>query len=220
MVNALKNKIRPLYATLKKTYFWQMFAFKAREKALPVYTNNNVEGIKLHIGSGEINIQGWINIDARKSDHVHIVTNEIKLTEFNNNSIQEIYLCHVLEHFSFVEVNELISLFYKKLKQGGVLRLSVPSLDSIIKIYKQNLDDIEAIKYALMGGQDYEYNFHKSVYNLNHLKKILEKQKFIEVVEWTTKADFGKEIGDWSSSKFKTKVELVDISLNMKATKV
>ena len=34
-----------------------------------------------------------------------------------------------------------------------------------------------------------------------------------------TKHDFGFELGDWSSYKFKTKQEDIKISLNLKATK-
>jgi len=219
LVNVLKKKIRLLITNFKNFYNWQLLAFKSRNKPLPVYSNSRVDGIRLHIGSGDINIQGWINIDARKSDHIHLVTNEINLSEFNDDSIQEIYICHVMEHFSFIEVDELIGLFYKKLKKGGVLRVAVPSFESIIKIYNQNENNIESIKYALMGGQDYEYNFHKSVYNFNHIKGILEKYRFIDVVKWKTEADFGKKIGDWSSSKFKTKNGYVDISLNVKGFK-
>ena len=30
---------------------------------IPIYTERK-EGIRLHLGSGEINLQGWVNIDA------------------------------------------------------------------------------------------------------------------------------------------------------------
>lgn len=216
MVNIIK-KIRH---NLKQILNWQLHVFKFKDKPLPVYSNYSPNGIKLHIGAGEINLQGWINIDARKYDHTHLLSNEIKLSEFNDGTVQEIYLCHVLEHFSFCETNQLIDLFFKKLKKGGILRLAVPSFDSLIEVYKKNNNDIEKVKYALMGGQDYEYNFHKSVYNFNEIKKILEKQKFVNIVKWETKSDFGNEIGDWSSGKFKTKDGYINISLNVKAVKM
>ena len=30
-----------------------------------VFPDNKTNGLKIHLGSGEINLQGWVNIDAR-----------------------------------------------------------------------------------------------------------------------------------------------------------
>ena len=80
---------------------------------LPIYLDNKEPGLKVHLGSGEINLQGWINVDARKFKHTHIIDQDFELKEFNDESISEIYLCHVLEHFSFNDSNVLIKKLYK-----------------------------------------------------------------------------------------------------------
>ncbi len=59
----------------------------------------------------------------------------MQLEQFSDNSIDELYLCHVLEHISFNEVNAFLKLVYLKLKIGGIIRISVPSFESILKIY-------------------------------------------------------------------------------------
>ena len=41
----------------------------------------------------------------------------------------------VLEHISFKDSEDFIEKMYNKLKSGGILRISVPSFDSIIQIY-------------------------------------------------------------------------------------
>ena len=192
---------------------------KSQDKPMPVFIKNNNIGPKVHIGAGPINLQGWINIDARPLDHIHIVSKNLNLKEFSNNSIQEIYMCHILEHIPFTEVPNIFQNLYKKLKIGGVLRISVPSFDSMVQIYKDNNNNLNIIKYALMGGQDYEFNFHYSVYNESELTKIFKKNKFINISNWNVKDDFGIDIGDWSSAKFKTKNGKYDISLNLKAIK-
>ena len=61
-----------------------------------------------------------------------------------------------------------------------------------------------------MGAQDYEFNFHNTVYNYDSLKALIEQAGFRDVARWTTVEEFGQRIGDWSQ---------VDHSLNLKAIK-
>ena len=131
------------------------------DKPVPIYTKYNAKGVRLHLGCGDVNLQGWINIDARFDPHIHIVSEGLELSEFSDDSISEIYMCHVLEHFSFEEGFRLIQSFKKKLKNGGILRLSVPDFDSLVEIYKKNKNDLNSIRSSLMGGQNYEFNYHK-----------------------------------------------------------
>lgn len=194
-------------------------AFENRNLPEPIFLKKEKPGLKVHIGSGEINLQGWVNIDARNFSHVHIVSDNLNLDEFSNNSIDELYLCHILEHISFIDAEKFISLVSSKLKKGATLRIAVPSFDSIIKIYKATNCDFNVIKYALMGGQDYEYNFHKSMYNFDYLFNVLKNSNYDNIEEWNTIQDFGQTIGDWSDSLFKTNDGDVLISLNIKAIK-
>ena len=196
---------------------------KIINKVKRIFSNNtnkslsvNIEHQKpyIHLGCGDINLKGWINIDARNADHVHVLTDKITLDQFGDNSIGVIYLSHVLEHFDFKEVETLLSTFYRKLKSGGVLLIAVPDFSSISEIYssEQSLDLLEK---ALMGGQDYIYNYHKSVFDFNLLSKKLSKAGFQNVKKYDTIDEFGKDIGDFSTYNIKDKL----ISLNVKSFK-
>ncbi len=70
-----------------------------------------------------------------------------------------------------------------------------------------------------MGGQDYEYNFHKSMFDFQFLYKLLINSNYNNISEWDTKSDFGQSLGDWSDVNFKTNNGSVPISLNIKAYK-
>jgi predicted SAM-dependent methyltransferase len=177
-------------------------------------TSNDLKP-KVHIGCGPVNIEGWINIDARNAPHVHLHTDVIDLASFTDGSLGEIYLCHVLEHFSFAEAEEVMRTFHRKLRPGGVLRISVPDFRSLAQRYLENKVDLESIKFALMGGQDYVYNFHKSVYDEETLANLFRKTGFIAATSYDTQKDFGTDLGDWSTGEIKS----FKISLNMKATK-
>lgn len=168
----------------------------------------------VHLGCGDINLEGWINVDARKADHVHILTDQITLDQFGDDSVGVIYLSHMLEHFDFKEVETLLEIFYRKLKIGGVLLIAVPDFAAISDLYsvERSLDLLEK---ALMGGQDYQYNYHKSVYDLGLLKRKLLKAGFTKAEQYSTLEEFGQDIGDFSTYHINNKL----ISLNVRAVK-
>ena len=177
----------------------------------------SVSGLRLHLGAGPINLQGWVNIDAREATHIHLTANNFDLVEFADGTLAEIYMCHVLEHFSFEESEQLLRNFHRKLKPGGTLRISVPHFDHLIAIYKANSDNLEIVKRALMGGQDYEYNFHKSIYNKTLLSSLMLSCGYASPQEWTTAEEFGADLGDWSNKNFDTPAGSFPVSLNVKA---
>lgn len=185
----------------------------------PVFPKAGDGGLKIHLGAGPINIQGWVSIDARHAPHIHLESEGFALDEFADGAISEIYMCHVLEHFSFEEIKAILRNLHKKLKVGGLLRLSVPDFDSLVTVYHSNGNNLELIKLALMGGQDYAHNFHKSVFNRATLSRLLIEHGFIQAETWETYAEFGVHIGDWSEANFSTPKGEVPISLNLRARK-
>jgi predicted SAM-dependent methyltransferase len=214
MITQLKN----IYKKIARKGHAQRWAWGNSDRPLPVYVAPMSSGLKVHLGSGPINIQGWINVDARSYEHVHVVSDGFELREFADGAISEIYMCHVLEHFSFKDAEALLKSLKVKLRQGGVIRISVPSFDRLIDVYKLSGADITKIKFALMGGQDYQYNFHKSIYNLKSLRELLESCGYINILEWETLTDFCSDLGDWSNGSFNTNQGVIPISLNLKAT--
>tara|TARA_Y100000591_G_C21784715_1_gene673108 strand:+ start:616 stop:1254 length:639 start_codon:yes stop_codon:yes gene_type:complete len=209
IINNLKNK---LLRTLK----WLKLAKNNFNEPIPVYTKN-LDGIKVHLGAGEINLQGWINIDANKKSHTHIIDQDFELNNFSDEALSEVYLCHVLEHFSFNDSAILINKIYKKLKKGGIIRISVPDFEKISEIY--NLDrKLQLVKYALMGGQNDKYDFHKSIYDYEVLRNLLKNSNFNNIAIWDHN-DFGVKIGDWSEGQYKVGNKKISISLNLKGMK-
>lgn len=198
----------------------QRYAWEHRGEPRAIYARPTASGLKIHLGSGPINLQGWINIDARAYPHVHVVSEGFALKEFSDASISEIYLCHVLEHFSFAEARTLLATLRTKVIEGGIIRIAVPSFDSLVDVYQASNRNIDSIKFALMGGQDYEYNFHKSVYTDAELRSVLADCGYGAIEAWTTLEDFGVDIGDWSSGTFRTPKGEVPISLNLKGVRI
>lgn len=184
-----------------------------------VVKNNNTD-IRVHVGAGEINLQGWINIDARDKEHIHICTDRIDLGCFTDGTLGEIYACHVLEHFSNKEICNLLSIFHRKLKVGGILRVSVPDFDRLLEIYHDRSKDLSAIILALFGGQEYEFNYHKTAFNEELLRQVLSNSCFTDIMPWDTCEVFGRSIGDWSDKKHQLESGIsIPISLNLECRK-
>jgi predicted SAM-dependent methyltransferase len=215
----IRNILRKIVKSLLSLYRWQIYIIKYHKAPPPVHTTIEAKGLKVHIGSGNIDLKGWINIDGRDFDHIHIVSDNLDLNEFSNNAISEIYMCHIIEHVSFADVENIFRQFYKKLSVGGVLRISVPDFRVIADVYCK-YGDIDLIKHPLMGGQDYSYNFHKSIFDYDSIKSLFEFSGYKEVERWTTEMDFGGAIGDWSNGVISTPDGNRSISLNVKAVKV
>jgi len=175
--------------------------------------------MKVHLGCGDVNISGFINVDARDMKHIHIVKDDLYLNEFTNNTIEMIYMCHVLEHVSHKKVKMYLEHYYSKLKVKGVLRLSVPDFDKIIHIYNASGEDCDSIKSPLMGGQGYSYNYHYNVFNKKSLISLLQQSGFeiVRVWEPTDEDEFNGI--DWSSKKIPYDFGEFEISLNIEAIK-
>jgi len=188
------------------------------KKIKSTFTPSN-DKMKVHLGSGEVDIKGFINIDARDMKHIHIVKNDLFLNEFVDETLEMIYMCHVLEHVSHKDVVEYLKHYYNKLKTDGILRLSVPDFDKIIQIYNASGKVCDSIKTALMGGQGYAYNYHYSVFNAQSLTSLLEEAGFKTIRVWNPKDEEEFNNVDWSSRKINYDFGKFEISLNIEAVK-
>ncbi len=104
------------------------------------------EKIKLHLGCGNNNIKGWINIDKyRKSD---IIDDMIILKSFKEKSIDEIYTSHAIEHIKPEDFITALKRWYKLLKVGGILIIRCPDAEYYLKRYL-NISDEEKLKDIL-----------------------------------------------------------------------
>jgi len=174
----------------------------------------------LHIGCGEIDAPGFINIDARPYPHVHIVAKSLyRLTMIPDEAADLVYMCHVLEHMSHRTVTGTLREMSRVLKRGGVLRISVPDLDHMIALYRTSGNDVAAIEQPLMGGQDYPLNFHHAVFNRAHLQRLLLASGFDLVRAWDPHRCEFHDFDDWASRTITWNGKEHPISLNVEAVK-
>lgn len=176
---------------------------------------------KLHIGCGNIHMDGWCNIDVLKTGATDLICDIKSLKGVPDNTAKNIYSCHVLEHFETSQIPEILETWNRVLKPGGEIRISVPDLDSITKIYQDNLKHFETPGNQpwialIYGGQKDQYDFHKTGFNYSWLKFLLENAGFNNVKRYHADDYFMKDIEDNSKANAPFGV---DISVNVVAYK-
>jgi predicted SAM-dependent methyltransferase len=105
------------------------------------------------------------------------------------------------------------------LREGGVLRISVPDFEHILAIYEANDRDIAAIEQPLMGGQDYPFNYHYAVFNDAHLRAMAQRSGFRETRSWDPASCDHHDFEDWASMTIPMRGRDFPISLNIEAVK-
>ena len=183
------------------------------------HPKNNNGRVYLHLGSGGVNHPSFINIDAIPASHIHYVRPIDNLSLFSDASVDLIYACHCLEHFSHLKISSVLSEWYRVLKFGGLLRLSVPDFDFLLEIYKESGNDLDSILGVLMGGQDYKYNFHMTAFNRRSLANLLTATGFRQTQEWHPGSGELTTFQDFSDYKLQINGKSYPISLNLEAVK-
>ncbi len=168
----------------------------------------------LHLGCGEVILpHPFENLDGRSFPGVDYVDSVFPLP-FENETFDLVYSSHVLEHFHRKDTLNVLKEWVRVLKIGGILRISVPSFENIIKIYNLS-EDIESVTGPLMGGQTYDTNFHYNVFDEKYLKKLMEDVGLEAVHKWDFRRTSHSKYFDFSQA---TTYE-IPISLNLEGRK-
>jgi predicted SAM-dependent methyltransferase len=137
---------------------------------------------KIELGAGINSRSGFLHCDIRLLKNVDIVCSSLFLP-FKNDSVEEIYLRHHLEHFTDKEATVVLNEAYRILKQNGTIYIIVPNIDyHIWQFYHGNQ------KWAMAGfwgWQNNDYDIHKWGYNFELLKEKLKKSGFINIKNFT-----------------------------------
>ena len=176
--------------------------------------------MKLHLGCGERFIEGYKHIDIIERDHIDHVAYVDHLPFIEDNCVEVIYACHLLEHFKRKDFMRVLAEWYRVLRPGGVLRISVPDFEQAIKIY-QETGDLEFIMGMLYGGQNYLYNMHYNTFDFKKLSTALKEIGFTAVARYDWRETEHAHVDDFSQAYYPhmDKDNGIQHSLNLEAIK-
>lgn len=139
--------------------------------------------MKLHLGCGQKYMEGYLNIDFPPTNHTVQATSVAD--EFHNiyelryvkNSVSEIRLHHVFEHFERVTACAFLASWNSWLNVGGVLHIEVPDFETT---FRKNFSTLNRKKYEgvglrhIFGSQEATWAVHYEGYSKSRLTKIFK----------------------------------------------
>jgi predicted SAM-dependent methyltransferase len=94
----------------------------------------------LNLGCGERFHPDWINIDLTAGRSGVIVHDLAKGIPFSSESVDAVYLAAVFEHIRRNDAANFLREIYRVLKPVGIVRVGVPDLEKICRIYLEKLE--------------------------------------------------------------------------------
>ena len=183
--------------------------------------------MNLHLGCGKRFLSGFIHIDLADYKHIDYKHDVKTLPIFKDSTVNLIYASHVIEYFDRNEIVEILREWRRVLKEGGILRLAVPSFGALVHVYIK-YKSLAPIRGPLYGeweipGTDKRI-YHKTVYDYSSLEAILNEVGFNNIRRWDWRDVFvGEHEGfdDYSQSYIPhmDKEHGILISLNVEAEK-
>lgn len=157
--------------------------------------------MKLHLGCGPRYIPGFIHVDALSAPHVDIV-GPVERLPMDDASATLIYASHVLEHFGRFEYRAVLEEWFRVLKPGGTLRLSVPDFAACAEIYYESglVDGLSGLVGLIVGGQRDNYDYHKMIFDEAFLRRELLDIGFRTVQRWDWRTTEHVGVDDYSQA--------------------
>jgi len=182
--------------------------------------------MKLHLGCDKRFIPGFTHVDLADFPHIDYKHNISTLPMFDDESVELIYACHVLEYFDRVEVLDVLKEWRRVLKPGGILRLAVPDFESMVEVYRKygDLSHIHGPMYGrwvISTDTGEQVIYHRTVYDFKTLKSVLEHAGLENVHRYDWWQTIHKDYDDYSQAYIPhmDKENGLLISLNVEAEK-
>ena len=171
---------------------------------------------KLHIG-GTQQSMGWEIFNALPLGVADHVGNANDLSRFNDNTFDEIYGSHILEHFDYQkELIAVLKEWYRVLNYGGKIYISVPDLEQLCHLLLQkkslNIDEQFQIMRMMFGGHIDQYDYHLVGLTHGFMEAYMGEAGFEKI----TRVGNFNLFDDMSNLAFKG----VQISLNITGVKI
>lgn len=163
-----------------------------------------IDILKLNLASHDVRVDGWLNVDIQNFPAVDIVC-DVRYLDIRIRA-EVIRASHILEHLWPSETEHVLRNWHERLKPGGMLFVSVPDFDWVIRYYLDHPDntlmwwdpcfdmrvmtEIYGAFFALRDdGDAVRYARHRALFNERTLKSLLESVGFGDVFRFDPEAE-------------------------------
>ena len=164
--------------------------------------SNSTNQLKLHLGCGSKYIPGFEHIDSTHHRHLTHCADVSSLHFYQDNSVDLIYACHVLEHFGRHEYKDVLAEWHRVLKPKGILRLAVPDFEVVVSIYRDSglVDGLTGLVGLVSGGQRDATDYHKMIFDEPLLGQSLLEVGFRSYCRWDWRSTEHAFLDDYSQA--------------------
>jgi predicted SAM-dependent methyltransferase len=137
---------------------------------------------RLHIGSGSVHLDGWINLDNQHYDGVDAVIDVREGLPFDE--VDFIFAEHFIEHLEYADGLQFLKECRRVLHPRGVLRLSTPNLDWVWVTqyhFGQWQEPQEEVRDCFWINKAFRGWGHRFLYNFETLTQTLREAGFARV---------------------------------------
>lgn len=130
---------------LQKTFIWiyRNLNIKIELNSVKKEAKNRKNATNLNIGAGSYHINGFVSLDIvtehyQKRQNQSFQKYDIRsdLIPYDDNSVDNIYVSHVLEHIEKKYTKKFFFEAHRVLKKGGVLRICIPDGKFLYQVSK------------------------------------------------------------------------------------
>ncbi|MEX2006652.1 MAG: class I SAM-dependent methyltransferase [Candidatus Saccharimonadales bacterium] len=139
--------------------------------------------MKLHLGCGQVYLEGYVNIDYPLSKHTvqqkSVADEFADLTDmkYKPESIEEVRLHHVFEHFPRTQAVALLVSWHSWLKKGGRVHIEVPEFDATARLVldpKVPKKDRRLAMRHIFGSNEAPWAVHYDGWNEERFKELFD----------------------------------------------
>ena len=156
--------------------------------------------MKLHIGGKEAK-EGWKILNIQKKENVDFVGDMSDLSQFEDNSIDEIYASHVFEHVKYIDTKKTLLGVHRVLTQGGKFYISVPDMNVLFSQFLEKKNEIKdkiQIIRMIFGGQTDKNDFHYFGWDFELLTSLLKNVGFKDIEKVERFSIFENDTSDYA----------------------
>lgn len=146
----------------------------------------NTKLIKVNIGCRNKPLPTFINVDINPNNLMaDIIDDGMVLGKFEDESLDEIHAVHMAEHLDAESFEKALSNWYRKLKNGGFLVLSVPDMEkaAALLLLTKDKNIVKSLFYGSQNAGD-PWDYHRSLHTYFSLSQDLDKIGFRHIEPW------------------------------------
>ncbi|HEV2855555.1 MAG TPA: hypothetical protein VHC97_22380 [Thermoanaerobaculia bacterium] len=167
----LRPELRAIWHLRQRVFHLWRIRFRAARRSSP---------LRLHIGSGDRILQGWINIDLKRHPGVDLVADVTHGLPFTH--VSAVFAEHFLEHLDLLQAVNFLLEVHRVLSPSGRLRLSTPNLDWVWRThYPLAGSSEEREDAALVTNRAFHGWRHRFLWNRELLESVLEACGFTDI---------------------------------------